>query len=75
MSVPARGAVIVLRKDGAWVVEAKTNAVLVSAPLDQRVRTTVYGGVVGQTYKVQVLVTTAEGRVMQDEFLITIKEE
>ena len=75
VSVPARGALIVLRKEGAWVVEAKTDAVLVSAPLDQRVRTTVYGGVVGQTYKVQVAVTTAEGRVMQDEFLITIKEE
>ena len=75
LNVPARASVVVLRKSGAWVEEAKTQGVLVSAPLDQRVRTTVYGGVVGQTYKVQVLVTTSEGRVMQDEFLVTIKED
>lgn len=74
ISVPARGSVIVLRKDGAWVVEAKTTAVLVTASLDQRVRTTVYGGTAGQTYKIQVAVTTAEGRIMQDEFNLTIKE-
>lgn len=75
VTVPARGAVVVLRKDAAWVVEAKTNALLISAPQDQRVRTTVYGGVVNQVYKVQVAVTTAEGRVMQDEFLVSIKED
>ena len=74
-SIPARGALAILRSGGAWVVEAGTQGVLVSAPRDQRVRTTVTGGIVGQTYKVQVAVTTAEGRVMQDEFLVTIKED
>lgn len=75
VTVPARGAVVILRKDGDWVVEAKTNALLINAPKDQRVRTTVFGGVAGQVYKAQVTVTTAEGRVMQDEFIVSVKED
>ena len=74
-SVPARGSIAVIWKGGAWLIEASTNSVLVSAAKDQRVRTTVVGGFTSQTYKVQVTVTTAEGRVMQDEFLVAIKEE
>lgn len=74
-SVPARGPITVIWKSGVWLIEASTNSVLVSAVKDQRVRTTVMGGLTAQTYKVQVTVTTAEGRVMQDEFLVTIKEE
>ena len=74
-SVPARGSIAVIRKSGVWLIEASTTGVLVSAVKDQRVRVTVAGGVTAQTYKVQVTVTTAEGRVMQDEFLVTIKEE
>lgn len=74
ISVPARGATIVVRKDGAWIEEAKTTAVLIDAPLDQRVRTRVFGGSPFNTYKVQVTVTTAEDRIMQDEFIIEIEE-
>ena len=74
-SVPARGCVAVLMQEQAWVIEASTTSVLVSAAKDQRVRVTVVGGLTNQTYKSQVTVTTAEGRVMQDEFLVTIKEE
>jgi len=73
-NVPARGAIVVTRKSGAWAVEASTNAVLIDAARDQRVRTFVSGGIVNLTYKVQVLVNTTEGRTLQDEFLVRIKE-
>lgn len=73
-SVPARGAIIVLRKSGTWVVEAKTTAVLVNATGDQRVRVWVSGGTPWEIYKVQVTVSTAEGRTMQDEFTVEIEE-
>lgn len=73
-SVPARGSIVVLRSGGAWVTEAKCNATLVDAPRDQRVRNTVYGGTNGVTYKGQVAITTQEGRLLQDEFLVKIKE-
>ena len=73
-NVPALGSIVVARAAGVWVVEGKANAILVSTPTDERVRTTVYGGTVGQTYKLQVAVTTSEGRVLQDEFTVKIKE-
>lgn len=73
-SVPARGALIVLKKNGAWVTEAKTTSVLVDAPEDQRVRVWVSGGTPWEIYKVQVTVSTAEGRTMQDEFTVEIEE-
>lgn len=73
-SVHARGAIIVLRKNGAWVVEAKSNSVLVNAVGDQRVRVWVSGGTPWEIYKVQVTVSTAEGRTMQDEFTVEIEE-
>lgn len=73
-SVPARGSIIILRKNGTWVQEAKTTSVLVDALEDQRVRVWVYGGTLWEMYKVQVTVTTAEGRTMQDEFTVEIEE-
>lgn len=73
-SVAARESVIVTYSAGAWVREAFTECVMVSSPGDQRVRTFVSGGVVGQTYKAQVAVTTSEGRTLQDEFQLRIKE-
>lgn len=73
-SVPARGSIVVVRQGGAWVKEASTTGVLINAVGDQRVRTFLSGGVVGLTYKAQVTVTTTEGRTMQDEFLVRIKE-
>jgi hypothetical protein len=73
-SVPARGAIIVLRKNGGWKMEAKTESVLVDGPSDQRVRVWVYNGTPYEVYKVQVTVSTAEGRTMQDEFTVEIEE-
>ncbi len=73
-SVPARGAVIVAYKNGVWIEEAKTNSVLIDAPNDQRVRTFVQGGTPWASYSVQVTVTTAENRTMQDEFIVQIEE-
>lgn len=74
ISIPARGASVVLRKNGAWVEEAKTNAIQVDAIGDQRVRVWVHGGTPWELYKVQVTVSTTEGRTMQDEFTVEIEE-
>jgi hypothetical protein len=73
-SVPARGAIVVVRRGGAWAKEAGTTGVLINSTGDQRVRTFVSGGTAGISYKAQVTVVTAEGRTMQDEFLVRIKE-
>ena len=73
-TVPARCAAMLLKVAGSWVRQARTEAVMVVAPNDMRVRTFVHGGIDGQTLKVQVAVSTSEGRVMQDEFLVKIKE-
>lgn len=74
ISIPARGGSILLRKNGAWVEEAKINSVLVDSIGDQRVRVWVHGGTPWEMYKVQVTVTTSESRVMQDEFTVEIEE-
>lgn len=74
IAIPARGASVILRKSGAWTEEAKTNSVLVDAVGDQRVRVWVYGGTPWEVYKVQVTVSTSEGRIMQDEFTVEIEE-
>lgn len=74
IAVLARGSTVVLRKNGAWVEEAKTNAVLVDSVGDQRMRVWVYKGTPWEMYKVQVTVSTSEGRTMQDEFTVEIEE-
>lgn len=74
-SVPARGAIVLARVNGAWTEEAKTNAVLVDAIGDQRVRTRVFGGTPFESYRVEVTVSTSEGRTMQNEFVVEIEEE
>lgn len=73
-SVPARGAIIVLGVASAWTVEASTTSVLVTAPRDQRVRTFVTGGKNKTSYEVQVTVTSNDGRTLQDEFIVKVKE-
>lgn len=75
ISVPARGATVVVRSGVNWLEEAKSTSVLVDALNDQRVRTTVYGGTAFQAYKIEVTVNTVEGRVMQNEFIVEIEEE
>lgn len=74
-SVPARGATVVARVNGAWVQEARTEAILVDATGDQRVRTRVFGGTAFESYRVEVTVSTSEGRTMQNEFIVEIEEE
>ena len=73
-TVLARSAAVITRVAGAWVVEASTQAILVNAIGDQRVRTFVTGGTGGIAYEVQVTVDTSEGRILQDEFILKIKE-
>lgn len=73
-SVPARGAIVVRRSGAAWVNECSTTSVLVNSAGDQRVRTFVAGGMVNTAYKAQVTVTTTEGRTLQEEFKVTVKE-
>ena len=41
---------------------------------DPRVKVWLEGGVDGTTYKVSVTMTTADGRVKQDEFKVRVKE-
>ncbi len=74
IGIPARGSSVITKVNGAWVEEAKTNAILVNAVGDQRVRVRVFGGTAWQTYKVQVTVETDEGRILQDEFTVDIEE-
>lgn len=73
-SVPARASVVVRRKSGAWVVELQSLTVIVSLPGDQRVRAIVSGGVKDLQYKGQLTAMTSEGRVLEDEFVLRIKE-
>ena len=73
-TIPARSAMVICRVLGAWVSEAITTSILVDAPGDQRVRTFVSKGKVGLSYKLQVAVTTTEGRTLQDELVIRIRE-
>lgn len=75
INVPARGATVVVLKNGVFVEEAKTNSVVVNATGDQRVRTRVFKGTPFEVYKVQVTVSTTEGRTMQDEFTVEIEED
>lgn len=74
-TVPARGAITVCGVSGAWRSEASTTSVLIDAPNDQRVRTFVTGGFTGQTYEVQVVVSTTEGRTLTNEFTVKVKEQ
>lgn len=74
IAIPARGASVLTYKSGAWVQEAKSELVLVTSLNDQRVRIRVFNGSLYEVYKAQITVTTAEGRVLQDEFLVTIEE-
>lgn len=47
---------------------------VIDTPTDKRVRVKVSGGTVDVNYKVTVSTTTADGRVLEDEFYVRIKE-
>lgn len=73
-SVAVRGAIVVTRIGGSWVVEASSSSVVVSGTNDQRVRTFMSGGYAFTSYKIQVCVILAEGRRLQDEFVVKIRD-
>jgi hypothetical protein len=73
--VPARGSIIVVRCGGTWCVEASANGILVSAPGDQRMRVQMAGGVDKKNYKIEATIGTAEGRVLQNEILVKVRED
>lgn len=57
------------------VTVAPVGLTIVSSNFDlTSARIWVSGGTVGVKYKVTVTATTGDGRVMQDEFFVTIKE-
>lgn len=70
----ANGSVALVKNELGWEIEASVQANLVTMPGDQRVRFTFFGGKNGQRYRVESTVTTQEGRVMQDEFQVRIRE-
>lgn len=74
ISIPARGSAIIVRTAGAWITEVTAQGIIVAAPRDQRVRIVFTGGFDGQTYKAELTAMTSEGRTMQDELLIKVRE-
>lgn len=60
--------------DGAWRESFYVRANVVTKPGDQRVRFLVGGGEPQATYYIENTVSTADGRVLQDEFQVKIKE-
>lgn len=74
-SVPARGSVIVHMTSAGWTVEMTATSIIVAAPDDQRLRIQVAGGLDKNKYKVQATVATSEGRILEDELILSIKED
>jgi hypothetical protein len=72
--LPTRQAVYLKRVSGKWVIEVQVSAILVTAPLDHRVRSNVTGGLNFSNYKVEVTLQTQEGRVLQNEFILKVKD-
>jgi hypothetical protein len=70
----AREAAVFRREGMGFVVEATAQSNIVNLPGDQRVRYSFSGGEKGVTYKIETTVQTQEGRVLQDEFQVKIKE-
>lgn len=55
-----------------WVTDMTVRVIVDVA--DKRVRNHITGGTAGTTYKIETTMTTAEGRVLQDEIVIKIKD-
>ena len=58
------------------VITSSPSGLTISAPIiaDPRVRMWISSGTANVTYKVTVTTTTADGRILQDEFRIKVKE-
>lgn len=59
--------------DGTWTSTLEGDSIL-SITDEQRVRLFVRGGTDGEIYKAEITTTTNEGRVLQDEIVIKVKE-
>lgn len=67
-------AVVLTYSETGYVEEATARSVVVNSQADKRMRVFVSGGVAGQSYKAEVTISTAEGRILQDEFIVKIKD-
>ena len=73
-SLPARTSIYLERIAGQWVIQAKAVSTTLIEPGSQRVSTKVTGGQHDVQYKVEVTVKTLESRVLQNEFIVKVKD-
>lgn len=73
-SLPARTSIYLERVSAQWVIQAKAVSTAVIEPGSQRVSTKVIGGQHENQYKVEVTVKTLESRVLQNEFIVKVKD-
>ena len=73
-NIAARSCAIIVYRAGNWLCEASGQGIVVAAPGDQRIRIIFAGGTDGNNYKAELTASTAEGRVMQDELIIKVRE-
>lgn len=73
-SLLPRTAVVITKDTNEFNVIVSARAIVVNQPGDQRIRALVSGGLNGTNYKIEATVSTQEGRVLQDEFVVKIKD-
>lgn len=73
-TVNVNEAVALRRVGGTWITVASTNTLVVDSADDHRVRIFFYYGTDKDVYIVEVTVDTDEGRRLQDELRVTVKE-
>ena len=72
-TVPSRGSILLKRVSGARIAEVSVSVVVVDLEGDKRIRATVSGGLNKAIYRIQLTAATAEGRVLEDEFVLKVK--
>lgn len=72
--LPINRALVLKRIDGTWVSVVNGTNVVVNTPTDHRVRVIFDGGEDRTVYITEVTADTDEGRRLQDELRITVKE-
>lgn len=73
-TVPARGSIILTCEDGIWTAEVTATGIVVSSTGDHRMRVTMSGGLDKKNYKIEMTALVSDGRVLQDEWLIKVRE-
>jgi hypothetical protein len=73
LTLTALHGVVLIKTAGGWSKEATVRVIVDVA--DKRVRNWVSGGTSGVTYKIETTTTSAEGRVLQDEIIVKVKEQ